>query len=242
MNISEHSQKVAGLFGRIARWYDFLNHFLSLGIDIYWRYRLVRSMPMPSEGIALDLAAGTLDVSREILRQHPGAKILAMDFSLPMLLTGQKKLAKANTNELNSIFSLQADARAIPLPDESVDSVSIAFGIRNILPRSKAYAEILRVLKPGGTLCILEFGTGKKKVWKGLYNFYLSRILPLIGKVVSKDAIAYSYLAETICNFPGPHELGREIVQAGFSRVFFYPLSSGIVYVHVAQKPGKPRN
>jgi demethylmenaquinone methyltransferase/2-methoxy-6-polyprenyl-1,4-benzoquinol methylase len=242
MNISEHSQKVVGLFGRIARWYDFLNHFLSLGVDIYWRYRLVRSMAVPSEGIVLDLAAGTLDVGREILRQHPGAKILALDFTLPMLLAGQKKLAKANTNELNSIFPLQADAREIPLPDKSVDCVSIAFGIRNILPRNHAYTEILRVLKPGGTLCILEFGSGKKKVWKGIYNFYLSRILPLVGKMVSKDTIAYTYLAETICNFPGPDELGREIVQAGFSRIFFYPLSSGIVYVHVAQKPGKPGN
>ena len=240
MNISEHSQKVVGLFGRIARWYDFLNHFLSLGVDIYWRYRLVRSMAVPSEGIVLDLAAGTLDVGREILRQHPGAKILALDFTLPMLLAGQKKLAKANTNELNSIFPLQADAREIPLPDKSVECVSIAFGIRNILPRNQAYTEILRVLRPGGTLCILEFGSGKKKVWKGIYNFYLSRILPLVGKMVSKDAIAYTYLAETICNFPGPDELGREIVQAGFSRIFFYPLSSGIVYIHVARKPGEP--
>jgi len=233
MTISEHSQKVAGLFGRIARWYDFLNHFLSLGLDIYWRYRLVRNMAVPAEGLVLDLAAGTLDVSREVLRQNPSAKVLALDFTLPMLLTGQKKLS---TREKKRIFPLQADARKIPLPDESVDCASIAFGIRNILPRNQAYAEILRVLKPGGTLCILEFGTGKRKVWKGIYNFYLSRVLPLVGKIVSKDAFAYRYLAETICSFPGPNELAREIVQTGFSRAFFYPLSSGIVYIHVAQK------
>jgi demethylmenaquinone methyltransferase / 2-methoxy-6-polyprenyl-1,4-benzoquinol methylase len=232
LNPNEHGKRVSSLFDNIATWYDFLNHFLSLGQDIYWRNRLVRTLRTGSTGAVLDLAAGTLDVSREILRQNPGLRVLSMDFSLPMLCRGKNKVSSQP-----SIFPVQADGRALPLPDGCVDTVTIAFGIRNILPRTDAYREILRVLAPGGRLCILEFGTGQARIWQGAYNFYLGTVLPRIGRFFSKNPEAYQYLADTILAFPHAPVLAKELRDAGFEQVGFQPLSSGIVYIHVAQKP-----
>lgn len=230
----EHGRKVAGMFGRIARWYDFLNHFLSLGQDIYWRHRLVRAARPAEAGTVLDLAAGTMDVSVELLRQYPGVKVAALDFTFEMLEQG--KASKLSGSRAGAIFPVQADGRKLPLPDECVDAATIAFGIRNILPREAAYAEVLRVLKPGGRFCILEFGTGSRRVWKGLYNFYLDKLLPMIGKVISGDSSAYRYLADTIRAFPDERKLASEMVDAGFERVYHVPMVSGIVFLHVGEK------
>lgn len=232
MNPNEHGKHVAGLFDGIAGWYDFLNHFLSLGLDRSWRKSLVATVRPGPAGRMLDLAAGTLDVSREILRRYPTQRILALDFSRPMLRKGVGKIEPGEP-----IFPVQADGRALPLPDACVDTVTIAFGIRNILPRDQAYAEILRVLTPGGRLCILEFGTGQARIWGGLYNFYLTHVLPRIGRLFSRDPQAYRYLADTITAFPPARELAGELRDAGFATVGYHPLCSGIIYVHVAEKP-----
>ncbi len=221
------------MFGRIAGWYDFLNRTLSLGQDIYWRHRLVRHVRAKQDGIVLDLAAGTMDVSLELARQLPGTRILAMDFAMPMLRQGTKKIPDKFAPRMAAAL---ADGRHIPLPDTCVDAVTISFGIRNIIPREQAFREILRVLKPGGRLCVLEFGSGQAKIWKGVYNFYLDKLLPLAGRLVSGDSQAYRYLAETIKAFPRERELAREMTNCGFEKVFWQPLLSGIVYIHVAQK------
>uniref|UniRef100_B8DMZ6 Demethylmenaquinone methyltransferase n=1 Tax=Nitratidesulfovibrio vulgaris (strain DSM 19637 / Miyazaki F) TaxID=883 RepID=B8DMZ6_NITV9 len=232
-----HARSVSGMFGRIADWYDLLNRVLSGGLDKYWRYRLVRHVVPGPTGRVLDLAAGTLDVSLEIVRQHPGTRVPALDFCRPMLQRGRGKLFGETAR---AIWPATADGRRLPLADASVDCVTIAFGIRNILPRSEAFAEILRVLVPGGRLCVLEFGTGKTPVWRGLYNFYLNRVLPMVGKAVSGDSGAYRYLADTIMAFPTADELAGEMAAAGFGRVFHLPLTSGIVRLHVAEKPLAP--
>lgn len=232
MDAQEHGVKVAGLFGRIAPWYDFLNRLLSLGFDVAWRKRLVRCIPPSLSARVLDLAAGTLDVSREILRQHPKSRVLAMDFSCPMLIRGHQKMRGRDM----ALLPVAADGRCLPLPDQSVDSVTMAFGIRNILPRRAAYDEVLRVLNPGGRFCILEFGAGRRKILRGLYNVYLHRLLPWIGRTFSGDAQAYRYLAETIQSFPDARQLATELAAAGFSRVYSFPLTGGIVQIHVAEK------
>ena len=236
MNPNEHGKRVSGLFDNIAGWYDFLNHFLSAGLDLYWRRRLVRTVRPGPTGTVLDLAAGTLDVSREILRQHPQSRVLAMDFSRAMLCQGKKKIPRQP-----AIMPAQADGRSLPLPDACVDTVTIAFGIRNILPRADAYREILRVLAPQGRLCILEFGTGQARIWQGLYNFYLGTVLPRIGRFFSRNPAAYQYLADTIRAFPDARTLAGELRDAGFESVSYQALSSGIVYIHVGQKrhPGQ---
>lgn len=233
----EHGRRVADMFGRIAGWYDFLNHTLSAGQDIYWRHRLVRAArPAPGETV-LDLAAGTMDVSVGLARRYPECRVAALDFALPMLTQGKGRKLRDGLEK--RIFPVQADGRALPLADASMGAATIAFGIRNILPRQDAYREFHRVLKPGARLCILEFGTGSRRVWKGLYNFYLDTLLPFIGDRVSGDPGAYRYLAETIKTFPDERALARELMDAGFERVYCVPMMSGIVYLHVAEKPGR---
>ncbi|WP_243310257.1 ubiquinone/menaquinone biosynthesis methyltransferase [Fundidesulfovibrio agrisoli] len=234
---SDHGRSVASMFGRIAGWYDFLNHFLSLGLDILWRRRLVDHIGVSASGSprVLDLAAGTLDVSLEIARRFPRARIAAADFCLPMLTQGAQKLARRG---VASIAPVQADGRALPFPDETFEAATIAFGIRNIRPRSEAYAELLRVLRPGGRLCILEFGSGKQRILGGVYNLYLNRLLPLLGKVFSKDDGAYQYLADTIREFPDAPSLAQEMRASGFASVNWERLAFGIVVIHVGVKQG----
>ncbi len=230
----EHGRAVSSMFGRIARWYDFLNRFLSAGQDQRWRRELASQAWIGSTRRVLDLAAGTLDVTRELTRQHPDVKVIAADFSLPMLVQGKHKL---NADSGSRTQLALADGRALPLPEASVDSVTIAFGVRNITPRSVAFAEMYRVLAPGGVVCILEFGSGKTRIWRGLYNLYLRWALPALGRIFSGDKAAYTYLADTITAFPGPRELAEEMEAEGFTEVRYRSMTSGIVYLHVGRKP-----
>lgn len=229
----EHGRRVASMFGRIARVYDLLNRVLSLGLDQRWRKQLVRSAALPQNGLLLDVAAGTMDVTLLALDQEPTSRALALDFAAPMLLRGMQKVP---ADKAHRVAAALADGRSLPMPDASVDAVTIAFGIRNIVPRGQALTEAHRVLKPGGRLCILEFGSSKSRIMLGLYNFYLGRVLPAIGKLVSGDSGAYTYLAKTIQGFPTAPEFGAELRQAGFAAVSWQRLTFGIVYLHVAEK------
>lgn len=228
-----HDAAVAGMFGRIARLYDFMNRLLSLGVDQHWRRVLARNVRLGQKGMVLDLAAGTLDVALAVRREYPAALVPALDFCPPMLSRGRGKLRGANALR---VLPVAADAKHLPLPDASVDCITMAFGIRNILPREAAFAEMLRVLRPGGRACILEFGSGRERIWGGLYNFYLNRILPRIGKIFSKDQAAYEYLAESICAFPTARELEAEMERAGFARAWHLKLTSGIACLHLGEK------
>lgn len=230
----QQARRMAAMFGRIAGWYDFLNRALSLGLDVYWRRRLVNLAGPPTRtGRFLDLAAGTLDVSKALLSRWPGSRVAALDISLPMLVRGRGKLSADETARTQLGL---ADGRSLPLADASVDAATIAFGIRNITPREAAFAELARVVAPGGRLCVLEFGSGRTRIWRGIYNLYLNRILPLVGRLISGDEGAYRYLADTIRSFPDAAELGQEMRAAGFEDVYWLPLCSGIVYIHVARK------
>lgn len=227
------SSPVGQMFGRIAGVYDLLNHVLSLGIDRGWRKSLATLVPERS-GVLLDLAAGTLDVALALHTTHPGAAILALDFCPPMLERG---MAKLRTPALwRRILPCVADAMQLPLPDACVDAVTIAFGIRNIPARVEAFAEMKRVLKPGGRVCVLEFGSAQERIWLGFYNFYLARILPRIGQVLARDHKAYEYLAETIRNFPAAPRLAAEMEAAGLDHAQFRKLTGGIVCLHWAEK------
>lgn len=230
---SEHDKAVEGLFSGIARWYDFLNHLLSLGIDLYWRRQLALAVN-PGQGLVLDLAAGTLDVARALKRHYPFITVPALDFCPPMLKLG---LGKLNSEQALSILPVGADAKHLPLPPNTVDAITIAFGIRNIVPREEAFSEMLRVLKPGGHVYILEFGSGQERIWGGLYNWYLNKILPRIGQLLAKDKKAYQYLAETIGAFPPAAKFEAEMQEAGFVNTKFRKLTSGIACLHLGQKP-----
>lgn len=231
-NLPTNQTRVDRLFANIAPWYDFLNHFLSLGVDFYWRKKLIQSIcPFPDMQV-LDLACGTFDVGLALLKKEPKVTVVGVDYTFNMLKAGKKKIARVK----KSIYPLQGDGRCLPFKDNFFDVVSIAFGIRNINPRKSAYAEIWRVLKPGGRFFILEFGSAKQKIWKGLYNFYLAKILPFLGGMFSKDRDAYRYLAKTVEEFPLPRELAEELKESGFKEVNYLPLTSGIVYIHWGKK------
>lgn len=226
---------VGAMFGRIAGVYDLLNHLLSLGVDKYWRKELAKLATQSQPHFTLDLAAGTLDVALAINRRSSATIIPALDFCPQMLEAGLRKL---KTPELKShILPCAADALHIPIKTNFVDSVTMAFGIRNIEERMAAFQEMLRVLKPGGIACILEFGSGQERIWGGLYNFYLARILPIIGKFIARDNKAYAYLARTIREFPDAGKLAREMTEAGFNEVGWRKLTSGIVCLHWGLKP-----
>lgn len=222
---------VAGMFSGIARFYDPLNHLLSFGIDRHWRDVLAASVVPGTGGVVLDLAAGTLDVSLAVRKSHKNALVAGLDFCLPMLRQGARKLKGDNALR---ILPVAADAKRLPVASASVDCITMAFGIRNITPRARVFGEMLRVLKPGGRACILEFGSGRERIWHGLYNFYLNSILPKIGSLFSHDG-AYAYLADTIRGFPTAPELEAEMREAGFASVRCRRLTSGIAYLHVGE-------
>jgi len=222
------------MFGRVAHSYDRLNHILSAGLDVVWRQAMVRALLSPGlpEGPLIDLAAGTLDVSIQIAKRTK-RPILAADLCRPMLIRGLTKLSPDNRK---SILPVLANGLALPLADAGVAGATIAFGIRNIRPRPAVLAELARVIRPGGRLVVLEFGTGKRRLWGGLYNCYLRRILPAIGRLVSGDSEAYRYLAATIREFPDEKCLAAEITQAGFTDVSLRAMAGGIVFLHAGVK------
>lgn len=222
------------MFGRIAGVYDLLNHILSLGIDRSWRRELANIMP---SGSLLDLAAGTLDVSIALAKTKPESRILAIDFCFPMLAKGIRKTQNSSIEA--SIMPVAGDATSLPLPDACMDGISIAFGIRNIPMRQQAYAEMLRVLKPGGKACILEFGSAAERILGGVYNVYLAMLLPSIGRVIAGDKTAYSYLSRTIREFPSAKTLENEMRQAGFINTGFKKLTGGIVCLHWGENSRK---
>lgn len=225
---------ISAMFGRIAGVYDLLNHVLSFGVDRSWRGELAELAPEGSP--LLDLAAGTLDVSLALRRAKPEALIIAMDFCLPMLIRGQAKLA--NPELMAAIAPCCGDAFNLPLAADSVAGITIAFGIRNIRPRGPALSEMLRVLKPGGRLCILEFGSARERIWGGIYNIYLAGLLPLVGRLIARDKSAYSYLATSIREFPTAPEFMAEMQAAGFQNCAWRKLTGGITCLHWAEKPG----
>lgn len=230
------AKNVERLFSGIAGVYDLLNRVLSFGLDSLWRTRLANAViPFPPKGTArvLDLAAGTLDVSVALAKRYPQRSVLALDYCRPMLVKGLPKLAGLKNKK---VYPLVGDGRRLPLPDGSVDAVTIAFGLRNIRPREEAYAEVLRVLVPGGRFCVLEFGSAQDRILFGLYNFYLSKVLPRVGQLLSRDKAAYQYLADTIAAYPSAGALAEEMRAAGFTGVRHESYTAGIVRLHIGKK------
>jgi len=225
---------VNSMFGRIAARYDLANRLLSVGQDVGWRRRLVAAVRRSRPSRVLDLATGSGDVAFALSRALPApAEIVGMDFCLPMLAEAERKRAAAGDRAFCNVRFTPGDGLALPLPDASFDAVTISFGLRNMADRSRALAEIHRVLRPQGRLFVLEFS----QPWPWLrpaYYFYLRRILPAVGGWVTKEKGAYQYLDDSIRAFPGRSALAAEISAAGFAAVTATPLSAGSVALHEA--------
>lgn len=229
-----HTQAVNQLFGELSPNYDLQNRLFSLCFDRWWRRVLVSSISSGPTGQVLDLAAGTLDISVALCRRYPSLHVIAADICQPMLDYGMTH--KVSPEERNRISPLVADARHLPLPDASVDAVTMAFGIRNVLPRAEALAEMHRVLVPGGNMCILEFAPLTLPVLGPLYHAYLDHIMPTLASAISGSKASYKYLAKTIRDFPSPAAFTAEIAAAQFHSITHRSLTLGIAHLHVGIK------
>ena len=220
------------MFNRISRWYDFLNHFLSFGMDIRWRKRAIQRLIKLSKGSSfLDVATGTADMAIEIKNQYPKAYVIGVDPATRMLEVAKEKIKSKRYN----IQLIAGDGESLPFKDSSFEGVCIAFGIRNIPNRKKALSEMKRVLKKGGILVILEFSKPEGIIGI-IYDFYFHKILPFLGWVFSKDKKAYRYLPDSVEEFPQPFEFAREIVSCGFKKILIEYFTWGICVCYVAFK------
>lgn len=226
-------EQVAKMFNSISGRYDFLNHFLSLGIDIRWRKKAIQLLKPYSTRTILDVATGTGDFAIEALSLNP-TKIVGVDISEGMLDVGKRKIKSLG---LEGKITLQlADSENLPFPDNSFDAVIVAFGVRNFENLDKGLKEMFRVMKPEGRLVVLEFSKPTVFPMKQFYNTYFNFMLPLIGKFVSGNNAAYKYLPESVKAFPDGLDFLNCLSKAGFKSPLASPLTFGISSLYTAQK------
>ena len=226
--------RIAGMFDAIAPRYDLLNHVLSAGLDRRWRNIAVDALAPGGTPRVLDVCTGTGDLAIATVRRGRARSVIGIDFAGEMLRLGKVKVQEEGL--VGTIKLVRGDAARIPLEDASCDAATIAFGIRNVARPDIALAEIVRVLRPGGRLAILEFGEPRILGIRTLYSWYFRYLLPLIGRLISKHQSAYAYLPASVGTFPPPAEFCRILAATGFSQVRAVPLTFGIVYLFVAEK------
>ena len=225
--------QVAGMFDNIAHRYDFLNRFLSCGIDIVWRKKMLKKLDAAQPKTILDVATGTGDVAIMAAKRLNPRKVIGIDISEGMLEVGRKKITKLLLN--NKIELLKGDSEAINSPDNSFDAVTVAFGVRNFENLEKGLSEILRVMKPGGKLVVLEFSK-PAGAFRGFYNLYMNHLAPFFGKLFSKDKEAYQYLHSSVKAFPEGETFLHILQQVGFYDTTLNRLSLGICTIYCGRK------
>ena len=221
------------MFNGISGKYDFLNHFLSLGIDKGWRKKAIAEIAKVRPERILDVATGTGDLALAAARLRP-KQIVGVDIAARMLDIGREKVARKGLADI--ITLQQGDSEALPFATAQFDAVICAYGVRNFENLDKGLAEMCRVMRPGGRLAVLEFSQPGKFPVRQLFRFYFRHILPLLGKIVSRHSRAYTYLPESVQAFPEGEALCRRLAQAGFKNPQARPLSAGITTLYTAGK------
>ena len=225
---------IAAMFDRISPHYDQLNHLLSLNIDKVWRRKTAKEVAKHHPSVILDLATGTADLAILLAKKNPQAEIIGADISEQMLVIGKEKVTK---KRLDNQIELQiGDATSLPFEDNTFEAVTCTFGVRNFEDLEQGLSEISRVTKPSGRVCILEFSLPERFPIKQLYRFYFKHILPKIGKKVSKDDGAYSYLPASVERFPKPEEFVQMLAHHGLRYGTAKPLSFGIATIYCTTK------
>lgn len=222
-------QQVARMFNSIAHRYDLLNHSLSLGIDILWRQQAIRCLRPLAPKQILDVATGTGDLALEAMSLNPD-KVTGVDISDGMLEQGRKKVTEHGL--VGRLELCHGDSEALPFADSTFDAVTVAFGVRNFEDLHRGLSEMRRVLRSGGMAVVLEFSRPSAFPVKQIYWFYFDHILPLLGKLVSKDNSAYTYLPESVRKFPHGDAFKNEMLKAGFVRCSARQLSFGIATIY----------
>jgi demethylmenaquinone methyltransferase / 2-methoxy-6-polyprenyl-1,4-benzoquinol methylase len=231
-------EQVEHMFDNIAHSYDFLNRFFSLGTDIRWRNKALRTLNDIAPERLLDVATGTADFALQIAGSRlPVKHITGIDISAGMLDIGRQKVAKKQWGD--KIELIKADSENLPFESGRFDAVTVAFGVRNFEHLEKGLAEMLRVLRPGGKAVVLEFSKPRKFPMKQLFGFYFRFIMPGIGRLVSKDKRAYEYLPESVAAFPEGQDFADILSRVGYRDIRIKALSGGIASIYTATKPGE---
>ena len=234
-SLDKSPTRIAGMFDAIAPRYDLLNGVLSAGLDRYWRRRAIRSLGFTGRETLLDVCTGTGDVAIAAARSPQGAAhVLGVDFAGAMLTRARQKIQERQLSR--RVRVVRGDAMNLPVASASVEAVTIAFGIRNVAAPESACRELLRVLRPGGRLAILEFGLPVVPAVRPLYLWYFRNVLPRIGRTVSRHDAAYSYLPASVGAFPWGETFADILRGEGFNNVKARPLTFGIVYLYTGQK------
>jgi demethylmenaquinone methyltransferase/2-methoxy-6-polyprenyl-1,4-benzoquinol methylase len=231
---TDKKRHVTEMFNTIAPTYDRLNHLLSFQIDRLWRAKVVKMVAGMTPRTILDVATGTGDLAIELARRIPEAQVTGVDISENMLALGRGKVAE---RELAGRVTLAAgDAEALDFAGDSFDCVTVAFGVRNFGNIEAGLGEMCRVIRPGGACFVLEFSEPTTPLFGWAYRIYFHRVLPLLGRAVSRDAVAYTYLPASVDGFPSPERFAEMLRQAGFSHVEKRRLTGGVAYIYKALK------
>lgn len=230
---SDKKSQVASMFNNIAPKYDLLNHTLSFGIDHVWRRRAIKLLKSLKKPVVLDVATGTGDLAIAI-RNKLGGKVTGLDLSSEMLKVAKEKVLK---NNYSNIELVQGDSENLPFSDSSFDAVTVAFGVRNFENLQQGLQEMKRVLKINGKMVILEFSKPNQFPMKQLYRFYSAVILPVIGGVISKDKAAYTYLPESVRQFPEGQDFMKELAGIGMVNIVQQRQTFGIATIYFCEKP-----
>jgi demethylmenaquinone methyltransferase/2-methoxy-6-polyprenyl-1,4-benzoquinol methylase len=227
-------QQVRRMFDSIAKKYDLMNRMMTMGIDKLWRRRAVKLVAKTRPKTILDIATGTADLAIALARKAHEAQITGVDLSEGMIEIGRQKVEHARLGDRINLKA--ADALALPFEDNSFDIITVAYGVRNFEHLDKGYAEMHRVLAPGGMLCVLELTTPKSKFVRPFYNFYTRVIIPAVGRMVSKDDRAYTYLPESIAAVPAREEMTRLMTNARFTHARYKSMTFGTCTLYTAIK------
>ena len=227
----EQKEQIGQLFDRIAGTYDGLNHGLSLNIDRLWRRKTVRLM-QPAQHV-LDVAIGTADLTIEMLRRGKAERVTGIDLSDQMMEIGQKKTDKY---QMSNVQFVHANAQSMPFENDTFDAVTCAFGCRNFQDLDEGLREMFRVLKPGGQVTILEFSYPSNRLVRALYDLYFTHVLPGIGRLVSRDKTAYTYLNKSVKSFCWGEAFAQHLCDAGFKKAAWTTLTCGIATIYTAHK------
>lgn len=227
----EKKEEVRTMFNQIAKQYDLLNHVLSFGIDFYWRRQTIKVLKSFNPNITLDIATGTADLAILAAKKKATKSVVGIDISSGMLALGEEKV---QNNNLSHCISLQlADSENLPFEDTSFDAAMVAYGVRNFGNLTKGITEIHRCLKPGTPLLVLEFSIPENPLMRSLYTFYSFKILPLIGRLISKSSNAYTYLPESVSKFPSGKDFEKVMIDCGFKNTKIMPMSFGITTLYI---------
>lgn len=235
MTPSQQVGLVREVFATIPGRYDFLNRFLSLRRDVAWRRFAVRKMRFFRTMRFLDVATGTADLAVETARRYPAVRVAGLDFVREMMAVGREKIRRRHMAD--RIGLIQGDALTLPFKENAFDVAAIAFGIRNIPDRRRALEQMARAVVPGGQVMALEMNFPRHALLNRFYDLYLSRALPRVARLFSRNPAAYYYLGDSIREFPSPDQFARLMVQAGLMKVEKYALTLGITYLYIGVKP-----